>query len=224
MPRCFPKKGLLSMMSARTFLPQIGMLMVALIHTAPANVWDPAQNATIIFHTGGAFLWIGVTLYVEVYTLQYSEVVQVGAFERKLRWACVLLALVSAMFYVFNQIFSPADLGLCCDVEYLPVNSSIIEKARRNGAGAIAMQDIELMQGLHFTPDATYPLYRGMYNSASGGALVMIMLGFWGEMGAGAFMLLNLLVIWYFSANRLVDLPEDMSESSSSGESLDNAA
>uniref|UniRef100_A0A7S2IMM8 Uncharacterized protein n=1 Tax=Zooxanthella nutricula TaxID=1333877 RepID=A0A7S2IMM8_9DINO len=131
----------------------------------------------------------------------------VGKVERSLRWACVLLALVSASFYVFNQIISPGDLGLCCDVEYRRVTMATVDKARSNGAYAIAQQDLALMEGARFTPNATAPLYMGMYDSASGGALVMILLGFWGEAGAGAFMLLNLLVIWYFSENRTVDLP-----------------
>jgi len=206
--RCFPS-GIISMMSARTYLPQLGMLMVALVHTTPANVWTPAQNATIIFHTGGAVLWIGVTLYAEFYTLYVSTVAVVGKWEGRLRWGCVVLALVSASFYVFNQIVSPKALGLCCDVLYMPVTMATVDKARANGAFAIAQQNEVLMQGAHFTPNAAYPLYRGMYDSASGGALVMILLGFWGEAFAGGFMLLNLFVIWYFSENRTVALPDD---------------
>uniref|UniRef100_A0A7S2IM34 Uncharacterized protein n=1 Tax=Zooxanthella nutricula TaxID=1333877 RepID=A0A7S2IM34_9DINO len=133
----------------------------------------------------------------------------VGKVERSLRWACVLLALVSASFYVFNQIISPGDLGLCCDVEYRRVTMATVDKARSNGAYAIAQQDLALMEGALFTPDAKAPLYMGMYDSASGGALVMILLGFWGEAFAGGFMLLNLFVIWYFSENRTVALPDD---------------
>jgi len=148
-----------------------------------------------------------VTLYAEFYTLQVSKVAVVGKLERWLRWACVVLAVVSSSFYFFNQIFSPGDLGLCCDVSYKTVTMATVDKARANGAYAIAEQDLALMEGARFTPNATAPLYMGMYDSASGGALVMILLGFWGEAGAGAFMLLNLLVIWYFSENRTVDLP-----------------
>jgi len=210
-PSCFPN-GFISMMSARTYLPQIGMLMVALVRTTPRNVWRPAQNATTVFHTGGALLWIGVALYTEVYTLAVSKVVAVGKAERRLRWACVVLALISASFYIVSGILSPDALGLCCDVEYRPVTMATVEKARANSAFSIAEQNLILMEGAHFTPNATAPLYMGMYNSASGGALVMIMLGFWGEMGAGAFMLLNLIVIWYFSENRRVQLPDSLAD------------
>lgn len=207
--KIFPRV-VLSMMSARTYLPQLGMLMVALVHTAPANVWTPAQNATIIFHTGGAVLWIGVTLYSEFYTLYVSTVAVVGKVERRLRWACVVLAVVSSSFYIFNQIVSPKDLGLCCDVTYKTVTMATVDKARANGAFVIAQQNLALMQGARFTPNATAPLFQGMYDSASGGALVMILFGFWGEALGGAFMLLNLLVIWYFAEYRTVVLADDL--------------
>lgn len=206
--RCCPK-GIFTMMTARTYFPQIGMLMVALVHTAPANVWSPAQNSTIYFHTGGAVLWIGVTLYAEVYTLQYSKVAIIGACERKLRWACIVLCLACASLYVVNQVFSPEDLGLCCNVVYKNVTMETVEKARANGAFAVAQQQLALMEGAKFTEDPTPPLYQGMYDTASGGALVMILLGFWGEAGAGAFMLLNLLVIWYYAyTRRAVEMPD----------------
>merc|ERR1719396_211906 len=65
------------------------------------------------------------------------------------------------------------------------------------------------MEGAKFTEDPAPPLYQGMYDTASGGALVMILLGFWGEAGAGAFMLLNLFVIWYYAyTRRAVEMPD----------------
>lgn len=212
---CLDKKcktQLLSMMTARAFLPQLGMLMVALDHTADPNVWNPAQQATGVFHTGGAVIWIAVSLYTEMYTLACSGTVVIGKTERALRWACAILGLVGAIVYIVGQAFTPSDLGICCGVEYRNVTAATIDKAKSNGAFQIALEDEALMQGAKFNPHAAAPLYQGMYNTTSGWGLAWILMQFWSELCAGGFMLLDLLVIWYFAVERRIDkgptLPE----------------
>jgi len=209
LPACLKSKAI-SMNTARTFLPQLGMLGVALIHTAPTNVWDPAQDSTLIFHTGGAIMWIGVTMYTEIYTLGFCETAVIGSCERKLRWACVVLAGIGGACYLVAQSDNPGDLGICCDIEYRPVSMETVEKARRNGAFKIAEKNLDLMEGAKFTPNATAPLYQGMHNSAYGWALAWYMMEFWGEVCAGVFILLDLLVIWFFAEERDLMMPKEL--------------
>jgi len=199
---CWPDKPWLpsmSMNSARLFLPQIGMLMVTLVHTANANVWDAAQDATLIFHTGGAALWVGVTLYSEVYILAFSKVAVVGPTERALRWSCVALSLLAGVVYAVTQSGPPDDYGICCGNRYRPVTMEDVQTAKQNGAYAIAQQDLAFLEARKFTPDAAPPLYQGMYDTAYGWGLVWYTAEFWGEVLAGFFMLLDLLVIWFFA-------------------------
>lgn len=83
-----------------------------------------------------------------------------------------------------------------------------VEIARKNGAYAIAQSNLELMQWKHFDPQAAPPLYQGMYNTAYGWGLAWYMSEFWGECVAGVGMLVNTLVIWWFSKARTVTMPD----------------
>jgi len=185
-------------------------MLVALDHTAQPNVWDEAQQATLIFHTGGAIVWIGVTVYSEIYTLIWATKVKLTDTEKSLRSVLVALALVAGVIYLVCSSISASTLGLCCDDEYRPITMDNVEKARANGAYEVAQENLKLMQYATFTPNAQPPLYQGMYNTASGSALAWRMLEFWSEACAGFFMLLNLLVIYFFSTARDIDLPEDL--------------
>merc|ERR1712113_35271 len=94
-----------------------------------------------------------------------------------------------------------------------------VEQARAHGAYAVAAEDLELMQYAKFTPKAEPPLYQGMYNTAYGAALAWRLTAFWGEAVSGFFMLLDLFVIWFFSKERDVSVPEEFPDVNSSSSS-----
>jgi hypothetical protein len=198
------------MMTCRHFLPSIGLLLVCLVHTAAPNVWDPAQNATLIFHTGGAILWIGVYVYVEIYTLAFAKRVEIGKCEKVFRWLCIVISLIGGAIYIVCQSFQPEDVGLCCGNEYRDVTMATVETARQNGAHAIAQDNLFLMQQKFFDPHAPAPLHQGLYDTAHGWGLVWFMAEFWGECTAGFGMLMNTLVIWWYSASRTIKMPDEL--------------
>jgi len=101
--------------------------------------------------------------------------------------------------YAVTQSGPPDDYGICCGNRYRPVTMEDVETAKQNGAYAIAQQDLAFLEARKFTPDAAPPLYQGMYDTAYGWGLVWYTAEFWGEVLAGFFMLLDLLVIWFFA-------------------------
>lgn len=197
----FMKTQGLSMMTARTFLPSLGLLMVALVHTTAPNVFDPAQASTLFIHTGGAILWLGVQIYVEAYTL-CSGRINIGQCEKTLRWLCVAGALVGAAVYLLTSSLPAESVGLCCTDEYRPVTMADVKLAASHGAYLVAAQDKELMQFANFSPGAAVPLYQGLYNTAYGQALAWKLVEFWSEAFTGFCMLVDLVVIWRFSSER----------------------
>jgi uncharacterized membrane protein len=181
----------------RAYVAPIGIMLTAFCHSLPANLFNPAQQHILIIHTGGAVLWIGIPLYVETYTLWWAKHVSIGRRERQLRISCVILALICSVVYGFFGNTSAGAYGVCCDEVYRNVTQADVDMANKNGAYAVAQVDLKLMQHAKFD-EASPPVNQALYDTASGMARTWKMAGFFGELGAGLFLMLDIVVIWFF--------------------------
>jgi len=191
---CWP-----SMNTWRAYVPPLGMLLVAFDHASTVNLYNSAQTAASIFHTGGAVAWLAVPLYIEIYTLEWAKDVKIGRLEKELRTSCVILAVSCAILYGFFGNTSPESFGVCCGDVWRYVTQEDVDMANMNGAYAVVQVDLKLMQYAKFQ-NFPPPTNQGLYDTASGMGLAWKYVGFLGEAGAGFFFLLNGLVIWYFSS------------------------
>jgi len=192
----------------RQFLTPLGMMIVCTLQEVPHALATQADKVTTTFHTLGAVMAIGGYALCEVYTLSFNNVVQIGRFERKVRWVFIMLSLICvAVFELAGGLMNISSfIDICCDDEW-------VVATLQNRSTALAEYNFASSQldGVSIQNDG-----KVLNNTASQTFLLLKMLSFFGEMGAGVFMIFSHIAIYYFCEERLIDLDDQMPEEMSS--------
>jgi len=192
----------------RQFLTPLGMMIVCTLQEVPHALATEADKVTTTFHTLGAVMAIGGYALCEVYTLLLNNVVQIGRFERKVRWTFIIISIICvAVFEVAGGLMNSASfLGICCDDEWV-----VASLQNRNTALAENHFESSQLDGVSIQSGE-----KVLNDTASQTFLFLKMLSFFGEMGAGVFMIFSHIAIFYFCEERLIDLDDQMPEEMSS--------
>jgi len=163
------------------------------------------QVEAVGVQTCGFIILAGGYVYLELRTLAAGEVA-FSSGERCVRLLLVLLVALSGACFLGAPMAGDAT-GLCCDDVYLPVNMTVVHTAQGGGAFSTAARDLELMEHHAAHPDAPYPLYLGLYDTATDQGRQLKLLRFWGQVCALLCVLLSHLAIWLFCPERLIEVP-----------------
>jgi len=206
----------------RHVLPPFGCLVLVGITVTPKmSSTDAGQRVATVVHSMGAGAMFGTYIMVELYTVLRNPTsslrilrgqrVIMKKTERKLRIISILGMML--MGPAFMSCFLLSDDGgpvakvanLCCSNTWVKVNASALtslhEKAQSDPA--------------YFFPavEASHAFLLGkrvLENSASGPVLVLRIMSFVFEVMTGFFMVVNMMVIWWFSYERLFWMQGDL--------------
>lgn len=200
-------KGLF--LNLRSLLPPMGMTVVACIRVIPRPWRTSADNMACNLHTLGAVSAIGgfcglefltLTLYLNKVDLRSRRLpASIAGLQWGIRMGltmaclfCIICFQAGGFFY--NKITWPHP------DHWIMINETLVQSAKDNGKWDVAIAD-RILEGKGLP---------GLYDTATGSALFFKKMEFWGEVGAGLFMIVSHWVIWYFCEERWIDLNEKM--------------
>lgn len=200
-------------MMLRQFLPPLGIMLVACIAAPPKANREFTDKVACTIHTIGAVMSIGGYAFIELYTLYCADNVKFDTAihdqRLRLREKCVRRTLIfCCLFCVCGfQICGALDgkgvemFGLCCDDEWSEPKPEDWQALAAHGyaPGEVVMDQI-----------AAFEHKKLLLQTASGHFLLVKLLEYWFEVGAGLFMLLSHMAIWYYCPERHCDLHEEL--------------
>jgi len=191
----------------RHYLPPLGMLLVACIPVVPPVNRLFGDTLVITMHTLGAVLMIGGYCITEIHCLFFStndspdEGVHFKPGEKIVRAVLIFLSLFSGVvFQVCGILASKSVKWTCADIWREPTLIEVTSLMANPNTIHLAVEASKAMKLEH----------KMLYNTASKGCLVVKELEFWFEVLAGFFMILNMLAIWYYCPERMIDLPDKL--------------
>lgn len=193
-----------AMTSIRHYLPPIGMLMVASIPVVARCNRGHTDNTAALVHNMGAQLSMGgygvAELWLLVWAVGRTPVV-VKPTERILRIVAILISLSFAVgFLVLDDYTGSFEAWGCDDVWRTPTADEV-----RQLQGTIRTEYLAVQAS-----EALRTKKRLLYNSATGKCLKYKAAEFWCEVLAGFFMVVDMWVIWWYAAERYIDLDDSL--------------
>lgn len=222
-------------LSCRHFLPPLGMMIVCCMPVVRGNR-NVSEKIAAMLHTMGAVMMIGGYITFEVHSLWFSSLLR-GKISRRELWlrkllilACLICACgfqfcgalasyvqsgcVTFMAEVSEQTQcapgcfctnSTSWLETCTDVWCKPTMQNISDSFNARHFGAAVSMSMADENGKQM-----------LVNTARGWFLNLKQINYWFEVWAGLLMICSHLVIYYFCAERKVDLPEELPQLGSS--------
>eukprot|EP00439_Symbiodinium_sp_Y106_P063804 s2194_g9.t3 len=201
-----------SVMTLRTLVPPISMLLVSVITVVPFREADSIEAVSTVIHAMAATLAMGGYCVLEWYTLNVAKNVRMTQRERHLRQLINLLLGFCTFGLVVTGVVAqhPEQFGICCGDLYIVPNVTDIVASYNRGAYQQGTRNEFLVQ--HHKV--------GLVDTASGAALAFKLGMFWFEVSAGLLMLASHFIIFLYCPERgyLDGQLSQRSEASSDGE------
>lgn len=178
----------------RAVLPPLGMLTVAMLPVVPKpSRTSLALTMVCSIHTFGAVVFVAGYLLLESWSL-YKLWWKLTRPEREVRTACVIAGTVCiTIFEIAGGL--PNFIDLCCPDQYMATEDAMLPMCghvgHMNASCQVALDVLTRSYGNHVLID-----------SAHGAALTLKKIAFWSETGAGVFIVVSHLLIWYFCEER----------------------
>jgi len=201
-----------SLVTARNFLPPVGMMLVACITAVPAPQAHYDDNVSTNIHTLGAIAMIGGYAVLEIHALWPGRaVIRIKRAERIMRWVTIGICLSGAVVFQYcgSVIVNPGPPDSCWDKWAIPVprNETHVDLVDFQ-PGAVVWNKERASEHVMRLVDTAY-----------GSCLLYKQANYIGECVAGVFMIANMLVIWFFCDERKINLEEYAMIQLSDGES-----
>jgi len=215
-PGCDCLPGWMLFPTARSLVCPLGLLLISSAHVVADNVSNTGQAESVLAQMGGAVLLIGGYIYFELYTLFCARITEFAPCERCARLLLLLVVAVSGACFFAAPMVSQ-NMDPCCGDVYWPVNMTVVHEAQANSAYVIAAQNLQLMQHKVAHPDAPYPFYLGLYDTAKETGRQVKLMRFWGELIAILGVVTGNLVVWYCCPERHVQNPKYVPQDAEGG-------
>ncbi|CAE7946230.1 unnamed protein product, partial [Symbiodinium sp. KB8] len=183
-----------SVMTLRTLVPPISMLLVSVITVVPFREADSIEAVSTVIHAMAATLAMGGYCVLEWYTLNVAKNVRMTQRERHLRQLINLLLGFCTFGLVVTGVVAqhPEQFGICCGDLYVVPNVTDIVASYNRGAYQQGTRNEFLVQ--HHKV--------GLVDTASGAALAFKLGMFWFEVSAGLLMLASHFIIFLYCPER----------------------